>query len=75
MWMRGSQYDGTNPTDGGPCPINCTNVRSDGFHSFHDGGCHFLMADGSVRFINANINAFTMASLITKAKGEVVGEF
>jgi hypothetical protein len=33
------------------------------------------MADGSVRFISANIAAFTMAGLITKHKGEVVGDF
>jgi prepilin-type N-terminal cleavage/methylation domain-containing protein/prepilin-type processing-associated H-X9-DG protein len=75
VWFRGSLYDGTNPSDGGPCAINCTNARGDGFHGFHDGGCHFLMADGSVRFINASINGFTFASLITKGKGETLGEF
>src|SRR6185312_6495948 len=72
MWLQGALYDGTSVSNGGPCPINCSNLRGDGFHSFHDGGCHFLMADGSVRFINANIAAFTMAGLITKHKGEVI---
>jgi prepilin-type N-terminal cleavage/methylation domain-containing protein len=74
-WLQGALYDGTHQSNGGPCPINCTNLRGDGFHSFHDGGCHFLMADGAVKFIGESINAFTMAALITKGKGEVPGEF
>ena len=72
-WLQGALYDGSG--NGGPCPINCTNIRGNGFHSFHTGGCHFLMADGAVRFISENIAAFTLASLITRMKGEVVGEF
>ena len=72
-WIAGSLYDGTG--NGGPCPINCTNLRGRGFHSFHTGGCHFLMADGAVRFISENIDAYTFASLITRKKGEVMGEF
>ncbi|MEK6259840.1 MAG: DUF1559 domain-containing protein [Planctomycetota bacterium] len=72
-WIAGSLYDGSG--SGGPCPINCTNLRSVGHHSFHTGGCHFLMADGTVRFISENIHAYTFAGLITRRKGEVVGEF
>jgi prepilin-type N-terminal cleavage/methylation domain-containing protein len=74
-WLQGALYDGTHQSNGGPCPINCTNLRGDGFHSFHDGGCHFLMGDGSVRFIGESIAAFTMAALITKHKGEVPGDY
>jgi hypothetical protein len=33
------------------------------------------MGDGSVRFVPESISAFIMASLITKAKGEVFGDF
>jgi prepilin-type N-terminal cleavage/methylation domain-containing protein/prepilin-type processing-associated H-X9-DG protein len=72
-WLSGSLYDGT--VGGGPCAINCTNARSQGFYSFHDGGAIFLMADGSVRFISANIAAQTMGGLITRAKSDTVGEF
>ncbi len=72
-WVAGSLYDGTG--SGGPCPINCTNLRGRGYHSFHTGGAHFLMGDGAVRFISENIAAQTMGALITRKKGEVVGEF
>lgn len=72
-WPNGSLYDGTG--DGGPCIVNCTNLRSRGFMSFHAGGAMFLMGDGAVRFISANIAASTFAALMTRAKGEVVGEF
>jgi prepilin-type N-terminal cleavage/methylation domain-containing protein/prepilin-type processing-associated H-X9-DG protein len=32
-----------------------TNLRSETFHSPHEGGAHFLMCDGAVRFISENI--------------------
>ena len=71
-WLGGSLYDGTN--NGGPCSM-CTNIRGNGFHSFHTGGCQFAMGDGGVRFVSENISQTTFASLITIQKGEVVGEF
>lgn len=74
-WLQGSLYDGTDGPDGGPCAINCTNQRGRNFFSFHTGGCHFLLCDGSVRFVNENIAQFTMAALITRAKREVIGEY
>jgi prepilin-type N-terminal cleavage/methylation domain-containing protein/prepilin-type processing-associated H-X9-DG protein len=72
-WPNGSLYDGTG--DGGPCIINCTNLRSRGHMSFHDGGAQFLMGDGAVRFVSENISAQTFAGLYTRGKGEVIGEF
>jgi len=74
-WISGSLYDGTRGPDGGPCPINCSNQNGSCFHSFHDGGVHLLMGDGAVRFVNENINGYTFAGLITKGKGEIIGEF
>ena len=38
----------------------------------HSGGCNFLMADGSVRFIKSSINAYTYMNVGTRAGGEVV---
>jgi prepilin-type N-terminal cleavage/methylation domain-containing protein/prepilin-type processing-associated H-X9-DG protein len=75
QWLEGSLYDGTLGPGGGPCGINCTTLAGGSWYSFHTGGCHFLMCDGAVRFINENINQFTLAGLITRKKGEVVGEY
>lgn len=77
-WIAGALYDGTPPPfapNGGPCPINCSNARGTGLYSFHTGGAQVLLCDGSVRFLSANIDAHTFASLITISKGEVIGEF
>jgi prepilin-type N-terminal cleavage/methylation domain-containing protein/prepilin-type processing-associated H-X9-DG protein len=73
-WLAGALYDG-DPRTGGPCGINCTNSRGGGFYAWHEGGCHFLMADGAVRFISENIAQATLGAGITRARGEVMGEF
>ena len=72
-WLRGALQDGT--PNGGPCAINCTNLRGSGFYSFHGGGAHFLMADGAVRFVSADLAAGTFAALITRNGKEAVGEY
>ncbi|MDP1796855.1 MAG: DUF1559 domain-containing protein [Planctomycetaceae bacterium] len=43
--------------------------------SWHVGGAHFLMGDGSVRFLSENIHMATYQGVSTRAGGEVVGEF
>ena len=43
--------------------------------SFHVGGVHAAMADGSVRFISENISWTIVRALCTGNGGEVVGEF
>jgi prepilin-type N-terminal cleavage/methylation domain-containing protein/prepilin-type processing-associated H-X9-DG protein len=45
-----------------------------GFGSWHDGGAHFVLADGSVRLINAQIALATYRALGTRAGGEVVSD-
>lgn len=72
-WVQGSLRAG-NPLaspGGGPCVINCNNLRGWSYHSFHPGGCHFTMADGSVQFLSENTDAFSIAARITRGKGEV----
>lgn len=66
-WLSGSPHEGVAlPSVGGPCAINCTNARGRGFHSFHEGGCHFLMADGSVHFVSSSVEPKVLASAITR---------
>ena len=47
----------------------------DVFYSRHIGGCHFLMGDGSVRFISSYVDGKTYQNLATIAGGEVPGDF
>ncbi len=76
-WMAGGvggQYDPTNPAPflaEGPCGINCNNIRGRSFHAFHTGGAHFGLVDGSVQFLSESVDAFVLASMITREKGEV----
>jgi prepilin-type N-terminal cleavage/methylation domain-containing protein/prepilin-type processing-associated H-X9-DG protein len=41
-----------------------------GFKSLHPGGAHFVMADGSVQFINESIDHLTYRALSTRNGGE-----
>ncbi|MBA4030729.1 MAG: hypothetical protein C0478_07525 [Planctomyces sp.] len=45
------------------------------FGSTHEGGCHVLMGDGSVRFISENIDSSIRTAIGTRAGSEAVGEF
>ena len=56
-------------------------LYSTGFASFHPGGCHFALADGSVRFISEDISSgerpasqppSVLYALTTRAGGEIV---
>ena len=44
-------------------------------YSFHTGGCHILLADGSVRFLSDNANGQLCRNLAVKDDGNVLGEF
>lgn len=46
-----------------------------GFNSGHPGGTMFALADGAVRMISNHIDANTYRALMTRASGEVTGEF
>lgn len=43
--------------------------------SYHVGGCHVLLADGSSRFISENIDTTTRRNLAAMADNELLGEF
>jgi prepilin-type N-terminal cleavage/methylation domain-containing protein/prepilin-type processing-associated H-X9-DG protein len=68
LWGRGATPDGT--AFFGPCAVNCTNDRE--VYSFHPGGANVVFADGSVRFLRAEIGIRVFAALATRAGGEVV---
>ena len=42
-----------------------------GAGSAHSGGCHMVLGDGSVRFINQNVNNTIVVSLVSIAGGEI----
>ena len=44
----------------------------DTFSSYHPGGCHFLRADGSVKFESENISATVLTALTTRRAGDVI---
>ncbi len=46
-----------------------------GFKSRHVGGGHFLLCDGSVRFISQNIDYLTYQKLGDRHDGQTIGEF
>jgi prepilin-type N-terminal cleavage/methylation domain-containing protein len=43
--------------------------------SMHVGGVHFVLGDGSVRFISQNIDGITYQNLAQMADGQVIGDF
>jgi prepilin-type N-terminal cleavage/methylation domain-containing protein/prepilin-type processing-associated H-X9-DG protein len=58
--------------------------RTSGFASWHPGGCHFALADGSVQFISQNVSSgerpagqtpSALHALTTRARGEVPPAF
>jgi prepilin-type N-terminal cleavage/methylation domain-containing protein/prepilin-type processing-associated H-X9-DG protein len=68
LWCRGATPDGT--ASFGTCAVNCTNDRE--VYSFHAGGANVVFADGSVRFLSADLSIRVFAKLVTRAGGEVV---
>jgi prepilin-type N-terminal cleavage/methylation domain-containing protein/prepilin-type processing-associated H-X9-DG protein len=86
--LKGSSSDGS--VFPGSCAINCTNGDNIGnnypdpvygtngtgeTYAFHTGGANVLFGDGSVRFLSADINIVTFAALVTRAGGEVPGDY
>jgi prepilin-type N-terminal cleavage/methylation domain-containing protein len=60
---------------GGNCLINCTNFASTNIYSFHEGGSHIGLADGSVRFLSENVSMDVIFRLMAIQDGLVMPEF
>lgn len=60
-----------------PSVTTCSNSteRLFQFSSLHVGGCQFALLDGSVRFLSEDMSTAVFRGLITRAGGEVIGEF
>ncbi len=61
-------------------PPSCTWIDmncgpNDELFSFHIGGAHILMGDGRVHFLSDSVDYRVLRNLVTRAGGEVVGEF
>lgn len=59
----------------GLAPGNGEPDHLDHFWSWHRGGAHVLMADGSARFVSDSIDRSALVRLATRAAGDVPGEF
>lgn len=52
-----------------------TSTVTGGFSSWHTGGCQILLGDGTVRFVNENIDDSVLVNLMRRADGETLGAF
>jgi prepilin-type N-terminal cleavage/methylation domain-containing protein len=74
-WIRGNN-GGAGAAKNVTYPINSTfyngstNFNDMGFGSSHTGGCGFALGDGTVRFVNQNINLALLQALSTINAGE-----
>lgn len=67
---HGFTADGvTNP---GPCHTNCTNNNE--VYSFHVNGANHVLADGSVRFIKANMDIRLFVKLLTRSGDDIMND-
>lgn len=65
---RGYSWDGTSFP--GPCPMNCSNQAA--VYSFHEGGCNFPFADGSVKFLRKEMDVWVFYAVLTRRGGELL---
>ena len=54
-------------------PMNCG--ANDELFSFHSGGSHVVFADGHLLFLKDSISPQTLRALVSRAGGEVVGDY
>ncbi|MBN2292476.1 MAG: DUF1559 domain-containing protein [Pirellulales bacterium] len=76
-WTSGAVVDASGGINGlGTIPGGGTWAGNDsGFSSYHSGGCHFAMADGSSRFVSEDIEQATLERIVARNDGEMPGEF
>jgi hypothetical protein len=81
IWLRGCDSSACGSTKNINTGINLTpyngsnNFNDVSFGSMHAGGCHFVMGDGTVRFISQNISFALYQGLGSRDGTESLGEF
>lgn len=70
--VPGGRSEGIDPVDGDGGNRHDELFDEVGFSSFHPSGAHFLLVDGSVRFLSENINQVTLESLATRKGSELI---
>ncbi|HKB04972.1 MAG TPA: DUF1559 domain-containing protein [Gemmataceae bacterium] len=69
------QFGGCDPKDPnavvGPIAVNCINDKE--IYAFHPAGANILLCDGSVRFLKASVKLDLVLQLLTRDRGEVIG--
>ena len=70
--IPGGRNDAVDPIDGDGGNRHSEYFREVGFSSFHRGGAHFMLVDGSVQFLSENIDQIVLVALTTRDGGEVV---
>ncbi len=68
-WFDGMTASGT------PCAVNCTNAHESGVYSFHPGGVHLLLCDGSARMLNDTLSLDIFVGLVTFQGETTVPEY
>ncbi|HWL08486.1 MAG TPA: DUF1559 domain-containing protein [Planctomicrobium sp.] len=68
-------YDpGVGPYSSHPAGLGAVvGTHTRGFGSWHTGGCHFLMADGSIQFYSENMSSVVYRQLAQRADGFPLG--
>ncbi len=85
FWAGAPSHNTGDVFGDGNNPINEETSAGENFSSRHSGGCHFLFADGSVRFLSENIDhnpvelsgpyMATYQKLLNRRDGEPIGGF
>ncbi len=58
-----------------PHDIPTSSINVSNYWSWHPGGVHFLLVDGSVRFLSLNASYNTLKALATKSAKDLAGEY
>lgn len=70
--VPGGRDESLDPFDGDGGNRHVEYYTEVGFSSYHVGGCQFLYTDGSVRYLNEDINQDVLHAYSTRADGETI---